>query len=186
MRYPSDPVQESKVLFVPLSTLLLEVESSQPRRNVCWEDWGLSGARMISREPSETWVCYTYGMKFVHGLPREAWQQAARVYDFNSYAARKYVKSTINPSIPWEPLMAASEPSARCEICQEDIITTLPGRVTNFELGDYHGAGGVGWEALMIGEDHILMVQVRTSIRTILIILKELISSFLFRLADCF
>ena len=179
VRYSSDQIQEGTVLFVPLSTLLLEAERSRhvPRRDVAWKDWGPSGARMVCKEPSETWVCYNYGMKFVHGLQWDG-RQVARIYDFNPYAAKKHVKSTIDPSISWKLLVAASEPSSRCEIFEEDVVTTLPGRVTNFKLGSSCRAVGAGWEAVMIGEDHILMVQVRTPIRIILITPTQLISSF--------
>lgn len=148
----------STVLFVPLSTLLSEVERSHdvPRRNVAWSEWGPSGTRMICRESSETWVCYAYGMKFIHGL---RWKNGhvARVYDFNPYAAKKHVKTSVDSPVLWKRLATLSEPSGRCEIFEEDVITTLPGRVANITLEHSEG----GWDAVMIGEDHILMVQVR-------------------------
>ena len=149
---------ESAVLIVPLSTLLSEVERSHdvPRRNVPWDAWGPRGARMVCREPSETWVCYTYGMKFIQGL---RWKngQIARTYDFNPYAARKHVKTSVDSPIPWKRLAKQSKLSGRCECFDGEVITTLPGRVATVTL--QHSEEG--WDAPMIGEDHILMVQVR-------------------------
>lgn len=161
MRTTWGEAHESTVLIVPLSTLLLEVERSHdvPRRNVPWVAWGPEGTRMVRREPSETWVCYTYGMKFIQGLP---WKNGhvARAYDFNPYAARKYVKTSVDSSIPWKRLAKQSKPSGRCESFQSEVITKLPGRVAALTL--HHSEQG--WDAVMIGEDHILMVQVRSSL----------------------
>lgn len=153
-------IHGSTVLLVPLSILLSEVERSRnvPRRNVAWSEWGPSGSRMICREPSETWVCYAYGMKFIQGL---RWKRGhvARAYDFNQYAARKHVKTTIDSPVLWKRLATLSEPSARSEVFEEEVITTLPGRVATIALEHWER----GWDAVMIGEDNILMVQVRLS-----------------------
>ncbi|KAF8558166.1 hypothetical protein OG21DRAFT_1405889 [Imleria badia] len=158
MRILSGDTHESIVLFVPLSTLLLEVERSRdvPRRHVPWDAWGPSGTRMVCREPSETWVCYTYGMKFIQGL---RWKNGhvARVYDFNPYAARKDFKTSVDSPIPWTRLAEESKPSGRCGCFHGEVITRLPGRVATVTLEH----SDEGWDAAMIGEDHIVMVQVR-------------------------
>ena len=153
---------ESTVLFVPLSTLLAEVERSRdvPHRSVPWDAWGPNGTRMLFREPSETWVCYTYGMKFIQGL---RWKNGhvARVYDFNPYVTRKHVKTRIESPIPWMRLGEQSK--CRCESFCEEVVTKLPGRVAMVTLEHLDE----GWDAAMIGEDHIVMVQVRYRHRTL-------------------
>lgn len=170
-------LRQSTILLVPLSTLLSEVERSHnvARRNVAWSEWGPSGTRMICREPSETWVCYTYGMKFIQGL-RWKGGHVARAYDFNPYAARKYVKKSLDSPSLWKRLASSSKPSSRCEIFGEQVTTTLSGRVVNITLEHTEG----GWEAVMIGEDHILMVQVRPSLLNILVNLTVLIPTLCF------
>ncbi|KAF9223672.1 hypothetical protein BS17DRAFT_781042 [Gyrodon lividus] len=148
--------QENTVLLVPLSTLLSQVSLSRdtPQRRVIWKEWGPQGSRMICRESSETWVCYTYGMRFIQGL---RWKNGheARVYDFNPYAARKYVKTSNDSSIPWKPLVREATMKSQCFGFVEEVMTTLPGRVASFNLA--HSKDG--WEAAMIGEDNIVMVQ---------------------------
>ncbi|KAF8134942.1 hypothetical protein EV363DRAFT_1322083, partial [Boletus edulis] len=152
--------QESIVLFVPLSTLLSEVDRSHdtPRRSVHWDAWGPDGTRMIFREPSETWVCYTYGMKFILGL-RLNDGHVARLYDFDPYAARKHVKTSVDSPIPWKRLAQESKPSGRCRSFVEQVITRLPGRVATITLEHSND----GWDTAMIGEDHIVMVQPNSS-----------------------
>jgi len=148
--------QESTVLFVPLSTLLSEIDRSHdtPGQIVPWNAWGPDGTRMVFREPSETWVCYTYGMKFILGLP---WRNGhvARVYDFDPHAARKHVKTSVDSPILWKRLAQESKPSGRCVSFDKQVITGLPGRVATLMLEHSDD----GWDAAMIGEDHIVMVQ---------------------------
>ncbi|KAF9243501.1 hypothetical protein BU15DRAFT_43126, partial [Melanogaster broomeanus] len=151
-------IQEHTVLLVPLSTLLSQVKLSRdaPQRCIVWKDWGPKGSRMLCREPSETWVCYTYGMKFILGL---RWKRGheARVYDFNPYAARKHVKTKTDSSIPWTPLVRQASMNQQCHGFGEEVTTTLPGRVALVNLMQSKD----GWETAMIGEDNIVMVQVR-------------------------
>lgn len=150
--------QEITVLFVPLSTLLSEVERSHgvPRRDVPWDVWGPDGTRVIRREPSEVWVCYTYGMRFIQGLRWNSGHEA-RVYDFNRYAARKHVKASVDAPTPWKRLAPESKPSGHSPSFYRQVFTRLPGRVANVTLEHSDD----GWDACMIGEDHIVMVQVR-------------------------
>ncbi|KAF8442459.1 hypothetical protein L210DRAFT_3536655 [Boletus edulis BED1] len=149
-------MERNTVLFLPLSTLLLEVERSHdvPRRNVPWDAWGPDGTRIFSVKPSETWICYTYGMKFVQHVP---WNNgyAVQVYDLNPYAARKHVKTTVDSLLPWKHLAEESQPSSRCGSFDEQVITRLPGRVATIILEHSND----DWDAAMIGEDHIVIVQ---------------------------
>ncbi|KAG6373373.1 hypothetical protein JVT61DRAFT_6520 [Boletus reticuloceps] len=143
-----DEMDGNTVLFIPLSTLLLEVERSHdvPRRNVPWDAWGPDGTRIISMQPSETWICYTYGMKFVQHVP---WNNgyAAQVYDFNPYAARKHHAEESKPA-GWCEGFYSSE--------QEQVVTRLPGRVATIALAHSNDSR----DAAMIGEDNIVIVQV--------------------------
>ncbi|KIJ13367.1 hypothetical protein PAXINDRAFT_170440 [Paxillus involutus ATCC 200175] len=147
-------VRENTLLFVPLSTLLSQVALSYdaPQRSVAWKEWGPKGTRMIFRESSETWVCYTYGMRFIQGL---RWKDGhkARVYDFNPYAARKH--ESIDSPISWKPLVRKATMNVQSHGFVEEVVTTLPGRVALVNLA--HSKDG--WEAAMIGEDNIVMVQ---------------------------
>ena len=165
-RILSGETHESTVLFVPLSTLLSEVERSLnvPRRVVAWNAWGPSGTRMVCREPSETWVCYTYGMKFIQGL---RWKNGhvARVYDFNPYAARNHVKTSADSPVLWNRLAKQTKPGGRCQSFCREVTTRLPGRVATITLEH----SDEGWDAAMIGEDHIVMVQVRYLLSNIVI-----------------
>ncbi|KAF8134943.1 hypothetical protein EV363DRAFT_1322086 [Boletus edulis] len=142
-------MERNTVLFLPLSTLLLEVERLHdvPRRNVPWDAWGPDGTRIFSVKLSETWICYTYGMKFVQHVP---WNNgyAVQVYDFNPYAARKHVKTTVDSLLPWEHLAEESQPSGRCGSFDEQVITRLPGRVATIILEHSND----DWDAAMIGE----------------------------------
>ncbi|KAF8134940.1 hypothetical protein EV363DRAFT_1429622 [Boletus edulis] len=153
-----DDMERNIVLFLPLSTLLLEVERSHdvPRRNVPWDAWGPDGTRIISMQPSETWICYTYGMKFVQHVP---WNNgyAVQVYDFNPYAARKHIKTAVDSPMPWKHLAEESKPAGRREVfySSEQVVTRLPGRVATIALAHSNNSR----DAAMIGEDHIVIVQ---------------------------
>jgi hypothetical protein len=181
MRILSGETHESTVLFVPLSTLLPEVERSHdvPRRVVAWNAWGPSGTRMVCREPSETWVCYTYGMKFIQGL---GWKNghAARVYDFNPHAARKHVKMSVDSPVLWKRLATEPEPGGRCQSFCREVITRLPGRVATITLAHSDD----GWDAAMIGEDHIVMVQVGYLLSNVVV--DVIADSFVFVVAASF
>ncbi|KAG9315198.1 hypothetical protein JVU11DRAFT_4328 [Chiua virens] len=161
MRTLRNETHESTALFVPLSTVLAQVGRSHntPRHCIPWNAWGPSGTRMVSRELSETWVCYNYGMKFIQGL---RWKNGhvARAYDFNPYAARKDIKMSFDSPIPWTRLAKQSRPGAQSPSFNEGVVTSLPGRVARVSLAHSDD----GWDAVMIGEDHILMVQPNYSV----------------------
>ncbi|KIK99991.1 hypothetical protein PAXRUDRAFT_822178 [Paxillus rubicundulus Ve08.2h10] len=147
-------IRENTLLFVPLSTLLSQVALSYdaPQRRIAWKEWGPKGTRMIFRESSEIWVCYTHGMRFIQGL---RWKDGhkARVYDFNPYAARKY--EGIDSSVKWKPLARKATMKVQSHAFAEEVVTTLPGRVAMVDLA--HSKDGC--EAAMIGENNIVMVQ---------------------------
>lgn len=155
----SNSTEECTVLIVPLSTIMAQVELSGGirKRNVPWKQWGPNGSYMLLRTPSEVWVCYVYGMKFIQLLP---WNkgQFARVYDFNRYAARRDVgkEQTTEPKLLWTRLGMPQSLSSRCSAFDEEVNTYLPGRVATIEVipnGTSHD-----WEAAMIGEDNIVVI----------------------------
>ncbi|KAH7907929.1 hypothetical protein BJ138DRAFT_1128806 [Hygrophoropsis aurantiaca] len=143
------------VLFIPLSTILSQVQAAAgPSRSVIpWSSWGPHGTRMIARRPSETWVCYSFGMKFIQMLP---WvqQRRARIYDFNQYARTSTpVDGTQDGKPTWKKLAKSQKINEQMPIFQDDIITYLPGRVA-----EVHLPSSSTYEAVMLSEDNIVAV----------------------------
>lgn len=155
----SNSTEECTVLIVPLSTIMTQVELARntQKRTVPWTQWGPNGSYMLLRSPSETWVCYGYGMKFIQLLP---WKKgnSARVYDFNKYAARRDVRNeqTTEPKLLWTRLGMPQSLSSRCSAFDEEVNTYLPGRVAIVEVMPSDTPHE--WEAAMIGEDNIVLV----------------------------
>ncbi|KAG6373377.1 hypothetical protein JVT61DRAFT_6525 [Boletus reticuloceps] len=121
-------------------------------RIVSWDTWGPDGTRLLFMKPSATQTGYAYGMKFIQGLRRNN-GHVAQVYDFNPHAARTHAETSVDSSTPWKRLARQSKFSGK--IFYKDVVTRLPGRVATITLE--HSVDG--WEAAMIGEDHIVMVQ---------------------------
>jgi hypothetical protein len=157
--------EECTVLVVPLSTIMAQVELSHegPKRRVPWKQWGPYGSHMLFRNPSDTWVCYVYGTRFIQLLPWDK-EKRARVYDFNKYAARRDVqdRQTTEPKLPWKRLGRSDPLNSQCFAFDEEVNTHLPGRVAvvNVMPNDHQD-----WEAAMIGEDNIIMVSVSLALR---------------------
>lgn len=158
--------EECTVLIVALSTIMAQVALSRntQKRIVPWEQWGPNGSYMLLRSPSESWVCYVYGMKFIQLLP---WKKGntARVYDFNKYAARRDVRNeqTTEAKLLWTRLGMPQPLNSRCSAFVEEVITYLPGRVATVEV--MPSDSPYDWEAAMIGEDNIVLVSVSFPIR---------------------
>lgn len=158
--------EECTVLIVALSTIMAQVALSRntQKRIVPWEQWGPNGSYMLLRSPSESWVCYVYGMKFIQLLP---WKKGntARVYDFNKYAARRDVRNeqTTEAKLLWTRLGMPQPLNSRCSAFVEEVITYLPGRVATVEV--MPSDSPYDWEAAMIGEDNIVLVSVSLPIR---------------------
>jgi len=151
-------VESAVVLLVPRSTILHQVScvSSSPQKYVGWESWGETGSRMLDIQPSDVWVCHSYGMKFVHSRDGEAF---ACLYDLNPYATRKVVNTANSPDLPWKPMEKETKISGRRNPFSTDVFTSLPGREASLDLiPNEHG-----WEATMITGDHVVMVQVSGS-----------------------
>lgn len=152
----SSSENEAITLLVPRSTILSQVSrvSASPQKYLEWESWGPTGSRMLKIKPSDVWVCYSYGMKFVHSSP--AGSVFAHVYDFNPYATRTDVSSANCPHLPWKAMPMETKIRRGHNPFDIDVITSLPGRNATFHLmpSDH------GWEATMITEDHIVLVQV--------------------------
>ena len=148
--------ESALVLLVPRSTILYQVScvSSSPQKYVGWETWGPTGSRMLDIEPSDVWVCHSYGMKFIH----KDGEANTSVYDLNPYATRKDV-NTANPHIPWKAMKETKMIGGRRNPFKMDVITYLPGREASLKLTPNEH----GWKAAMITEDHIVMVQVSES-----------------------
>jgi len=158
--------EECIVLVVPSSTIMAQVDLSHdtPRRRVPWKQWGPYGSHMLFRSPSEIWLFYVCGMKFIQLLPWNKKVKQARVYDFNKYAAKRDVQNgqTTEPRLPWKRLGRLHSLNSQCSAFDEEVNTYLPGRVAVVDVmpNDTHQ----DWEAAMIGEDNIVVVSVGLSL----------------------
>ncbi|KAH7926864.1 hypothetical protein BV22DRAFT_1032479 [Leucogyrophana mollusca] len=151
---------EVSVLFVPLSTILAQAQAATgvPRSVVEWTNWGPGGTRMIARRPSETWVCYSFGMKFIHLLPWKK-EPRARIYDFNPYTVNRGVSNAENGTPPvWKRLAKTQKINAQISFFEEDVVTSLPGRVGVVYLPITEPSRS--WEAAMLSEDNVVAVSV--------------------------
>jgi hypothetical protein len=144
----------------------VELSRNTQKRIVPWVRWGPNGSYMLLRSPSEIWVCYVYGMKFIQLLP---WKKgnSARVYDFNKYAARRDVRNeqTTEPKLLWRRLGMPQSLNSRCSAFDEEVNTYLPGRVATVEVMPSDTSHD--WEAAMIGEDNIVLVSVSLPTRPV-------------------
>ena len=159
LRYSVGMDFESAVVFlIPRSTILYHVScvSISSQKHLEWESWGPKGSRVLDIEPSNFWVYHSYGMKFIHTRLGEA---VASMYNFNPYARRKDM-NTADSHLPWKAMEKETKISGERNPFDIDVVTSLPGREASLELmADEHG-----WEATMITEDHVVMVQVSKSI----------------------
>jgi hypothetical protein len=151
-------------LLVPLSTFLscMDGSSSHHPPNVFqWFDWGPQGTRMLTNRipPSDVWVCYTYGLKYV-AFRKVKNRFAVDVYDFNQPALSRALQqnhdtgaeiSAIDPSIFEED-----------EIFEDGIETSLPYRLRTLPL-DLRSIAHV---AVMCSEDSLIIVDVGIPIPT--------------------
>lgn len=160
--------EEGTVLVVPLSTIMAQVDLSHntPKRCVPWKQWGPYGSHMLCRNPSESWVCYVYGTKFIHLLPWKKGQRA-RVYDFNKYAARRDIRNgqTSEPKLTWKRLKRLYSLNSQCTAFDEEVNTYLPGRVAVVDVMPSDTSHD--WEAAMISEDNIVVVSVSLLLRSV-------------------
>ncbi|KAH7886883.1 hypothetical protein F5I97DRAFT_1870997 [Phlebopus sp. FC_14] len=169
-----DDKTECTVLLTLRSVLLEQVaavtrsKDASPDANretqpqpIPWALWGPRNTRILLREPSEVWVCYTYGTRFIQRLPFKD-GCVARVYDLNKYAARRrgWVKTAEDPHHLWTPLAKRGKLVGLCYMFDEEVATSLPGRVATIDLPGACAAEGQerGWEAAMIAEDNIVVV----------------------------
>ncbi|KAL4078607.1 hypothetical protein V8B97DRAFT_1880936 [Scleroderma yunnanense] len=155
LKYSLDTVSMSAVvLLVPRSTILSHVSSisTSPEKHLEWESWGAKGSRMLLLAPSDIWVCHTYGMKYIH----KDGGVSASIYDFNPYVTNKDVNTASCPRISWTAMEKETIIRGRTNPFEMDVVTSLPGRKAPLPLTP----NGNGWEAAMITEDHIVMVQV--------------------------
>lgn len=148
------------VLLVPRSVILYQASrvSSSPQKYIEWELWGPQGSRILDIQPSDVWVCHSYGMKFVYG-PDD--QHAGCLYDFNPYATRKVVNTANRPGLPWKPMEKETKISGTRNPFDTDVVTSLPGCGVSLDILLLFNEDG--WEATMITGDHIVMVQVSGS-----------------------
>jgi len=150
----------SVTLLVPLATFLSCINGSSSHRTFQWSDWGPQGTRMlISRiPPSDIWVCYIYGSKYV-ALRKDEKHFAVDVYDFNQRAlsrARQKHHDTDGEIHAIDPTIFEES-----EIFEEAIETSLPFRLRTLPL-DLRSIAHV---AILCSEDNLIIVDSRVDHR---------------------
>jgi hypothetical protein len=121
-----------------------------------WENWGPSNTRILDLPfgLSDTWVCYTFGKKFVYPRPDSSGRSTREpdlfldVYDFNQLAIRKESKTSGESPEEQNP------PST--PLFQSPVQGLLPYRRTSIPITRFR------WdlESWMLSQDSIILVSV--------------------------
>ncbi|KAF8973551.1 hypothetical protein BDZ97DRAFT_1775683 [Flammula alnicola] len=150
-------VDKNLIHFVPSTHLLSVLEDADDFHD--WESWipGDTRMQMTSRlEPSNVWVCYVYGTKFVTAEPALGGKcgLSVRLYDFNDLALRRDAQRS-DESEAHGFIETSSSIIAAGNPFYQDIITDLPYWSNVLHLEDAHGHCKV-----MCSEDNIVIVDV--------------------------
>ncbi|KAF9232231.1 hypothetical protein BU15DRAFT_81468 [Melanogaster broomeanus] len=100
-----------------------------------WQDWGPASTRILPLDPSDSWIRYTNGTKYIH----PAAEHTANLYDFNQHTLRSYRLPPKSPeaahdSSMWTLLESESKIRAEVSPFLEDVTTRLPGGIAILEL----------------------------------------------------
>ncbi|KDR85356.1 hypothetical protein GALMADRAFT_108380 [Galerina marginata CBS 339.88] len=147
-----DGVTKSLVHFIPFSHLLSLVESEDAPHALPSDGWISSKTRLLlpGLYPSDTWVCYVHGMKFVISEPHPSGKSgySARLFNFNQLAFRNAKEA---PTRVDTSATLLGEGESFCE----DVTTCLPFWSQTIALDDCHEHCTV-----LCNEDHIIVVDV--------------------------
>ncbi|KAF8913013.1 hypothetical protein CPB84DRAFT_1760121 [Gymnopilus junonius] len=137
----------SLIHFIPSAYLLFFVDKADNMHS--WATWIPRKTRMLytKQYPSDVWVCYVYGTKFVisERLPRGNFGYSARLFDFNQLALRRHRKS--------DSETAEAPVGFRTSNALPDVDASLPFRSQSIILDDAHDQCTV-----LCSEDHIIIV----------------------------
>lgn len=111
------------VLFsVLLSTLLDKIDhTSGARHPFSWAEWGYHGTRMMVLPPSDVWVCYVQGTKFVILNDRDE----VEMYDFNPFSLKHALQSEkeMEEEDPSGAVPAEEQEDSQCDDFSVEYLT---------------------------------------------------------------
>jgi len=159
----ADGRQSSYDLFVSADTLLSHIgalPSDTPQRGIDWEEWGPTGTRLMrAPSPSNAWVCYVFGTKFVTvaaSRPRQH-PDTLEVRDFNQLAMKRVAESSKNmASQEGTPRHVYDSSVIRAGAFLNDVHTSLPYQVTKRTLPRPFTQQFL--TAVMCSEDNLILV----------------------------
>lgn len=151
-------------LFVSADTLLSHIEALPAgtlRHDINWEEWGLTGTRLMWSSPSSDWVCYVFGTKFVTLTSRnQLFPDTLEIWDFNQLAMRRDPESSENPASRDGIARHVYDSSViKAGEFLYDVRTSLPYRVTKRSLP--RSFTQHSFTAVMCSEDNLILVDVR-------------------------
>ena len=152
-----DSHSRSTMLLVPSATFLSCMGGSSHRtsNSFPWSDWGPRGTRMLTPRipPSEVWVCYVYGLKYV-AIRKDKRRLAVDVYDFNQRALSRALQGKRDT----DNEICAIDPSIFEEgkIFEHTTETSLPYRIRTLPL-DLKSTAHI---AVVCNEDNLIIVDV--------------------------
>ncbi|KII87711.1 hypothetical protein PLICRDRAFT_54778 [Plicaturopsis crispa FD-325 SS-3] len=130
-----------------------------------WEEWGPQTTRMARIDPSDTWVCYLYGTKFVQLSKASTGGLCVQLYDFNQNAIRHALSCEQDPEEcetgSTSLLNHSTTGDRRHSMFRDPVITCLPCRLTSFPLPNLNEYYEV--EAVMLSEDALILIEHSTA-----------------------
>ncbi|KIM47851.1 hypothetical protein M413DRAFT_439532 [Hebeloma cylindrosporum] len=150
-----DSVIKNFVHFIPSEFLLSVVESSGGRSAapLDWSSWGPLNTRLLAtaESPSDVWVCYVYGNKFVISEEVGQYGYSGRLFDFSKRKLWNVDKDDgpgAPASINTQTLIQADE-----NLLVDDVDSHLPYWSRPFSLENGHSHC-----AVLCSEDNIILV----------------------------
>jgi len=152
-----DSFSRNFVHFIPSEFLLSVVESSDGKSAapLDWSRWGPLNTRLLltPEEPSDTWVCYVYGSKFVISEKAGRHGYSGRLFDFNKRKLWNDDKDD-GPGAP-ASINTGTLIKAEDNLLVDDVYSHLPYWSRPFSLEDGHRHC-----AVLCSEDNIILVDV--------------------------
>lgn len=145
------------VHFIPSEFLLSVVESGDGKAAapLDWSGWGPLNTRLLltPEEPSDIWVCYVYGSKFVISEKAGQHGYSGRLFDFN----KRKLWNDDKDDGPGAPASINTRTLIKAEnnLLVDDVYSHLPYWSRPFSLEDGHRHC-----AVLCSEDNIILVDV--------------------------
>jgi hypothetical protein len=149
-----DSFSKNFVHFIPSEFLLSVVEcgDGQSADPLDWSSWGPLNTRLLvtPQEPSDIWVCYVYGNKFVISEEVGLHGYSGRLFDFSKRKLWNVDKAD-GPGAPATGTLI----KAKDNLLVDDVDSHLPYWSRPFSLEDGHCHC-----AVLCSEDNIILVDV--------------------------